>query len=60
MEDRWYSTSEVGLRVGMSIRGIRRLIQRGEIRATWIGGSAGYRIKDSDLEKFLRRRRDRR
>ncbi len=55
-EERWYTTSGVARRLGMPVRGVRRLIRGGELRASWIGGSAGYRIKESDLEKFLRRR----
>ncbi len=56
VEERWYTTSDAARRLRMGVRGIRRLIRRGELKATWIGGSAGYRIKESDLEEFVRRR----
>ncbi len=59
MEDRWYTTAEVAQRVGMSIRQTLRQIQGNELGAFWIGGSAGYRISESALEKFLKRRPDR-
>ena len=55
-EERWYSTSDVARRLVMPVRGVRRLIRGGELKASWIGGSAGYRIKPSDLEEFLQRR----
>ena len=44
MEKSWYSTAEVARRVGLSKRETLQLIKGGEIKAIWIGGSAGYRI----------------
>ncbi len=60
MEKSWYSTAEVARRVGLSKRETLQLIKGGEIKAIWIGGSAGYRISESALEKFLKGRPDRR
>ena len=60
MNDRWYTTAEVAQRLGMSIEQTLRLVKGGEIKAVWIGGSAGYRISESALEMFLRDRRARR
>ncbi len=54
MEKSWYSTAEVARRVGLSKRETLHLIKGGEIKAIWIGGSAGYRIKASALETYLR------
>ncbi len=60
MEDRWYTTAEVAQRVGISIRQTLRLIRENELGAIWIGGSTGYRIGESALEKFLKGCLDRR
>ncbi len=60
MEKSWYSTAEVARRVGLSKRETLNLIKGGEIKAIWIGGSAGYRISESALEKLLKGRPDRR
>ena len=60
MENTWYTTAEVARRVGLSKRDTLRVIKAGEIEAFWIGGSAGYRIRASAVEKFLPGRPDRR
>ena len=60
MKKSWYSTAEVARRVGLSKRETLHLIKGGEIKAIWIGGSAGYRISELALEKLLKGRPDRR
>ena len=60
MDDRWYTTEEVAQFLGLSIPQTLRLIRDNVLQAFWIGGSAGYRIKATALETFLRSRPDRR
>ncbi len=60
MKQSWYSTAEVAGRVGLSKRETLQLIKGGEIKAIWIGGSAGYRNSESALKTLLQRPPDRR
>ena len=58
MDYRWYTTAEVAQRLGMSIPQTLSLIQENGLAAFRIGGSAGYRISESALEKVLKGRPD--
>ena len=60
MDYRWHTTAEVAQRLGLSIPQTLRLIHENGLVAFRIGGSAGYRISESALEKLLKDRPDRR
>lgn len=48
----FYSIYEVASLLNIDSETIRRKIKKGEIKAVKIGGSAGYRIAESELKRF--------
>jgi excisionase family DNA binding protein len=62
MKDEWLTVAEVAAALRLHPDTIRRLLRRGEMKGSFIGGRGGYRIAASDVEAFmaaakLRRRR---
>lgn len=62
MKDEWLTVAEVAAALRLHPDTIRRLLRRGELKGSFIGGRGGYRIAASDVEAFmaaakLRRRR---
>ena len=54
MEEQWYTVEEVAERVKVSQETVRRWIRRGRLQAVLLGGTRlGYRITQSDLQRFL-------
>lgn len=49
------STAQAADRMGVSTTFVRTLIKRGELAATLIGGTAGYRIRASAVDDWLLR-----
>jgi excisionase family DNA binding protein len=53
---KWITTSEVASKLNIHIETVRRWIRTGELPAVNIGGKGGYRMKKTDLDKFLQSR----
>jgi excisionase family DNA binding protein len=58
MDDQLYTVEEVASRLAVHPETVRKWIKNGELRATNLGGRAGYRIARSALEQFLREREE--
>jgi excisionase family DNA binding protein len=58
MDDQIYTVEEVASRLTVHPETVRKWIKNGELRATNLGGRAGYRISRSALEQFLREREE--
>ena len=58
MDDQLYTVEEVASRLSVHPETVRKWIKNGELRATNLGGRAGYRIARSALEQFLREREE--
>jgi excisionase family DNA binding protein len=56
-DDILLTVEDVAKRLGVHIDTIRRWIRSGELPAINLGGPAGYRIAQADLDKFIRGRR---
>jgi excisionase family DNA binding protein len=51
-----YTVEEIAEELGVHPDTIRRWIRKGELEAIDLGGSAGYRITQEALDRFLRDR----
>ena len=54
---RLMTVEEVAEQLGVNLDTVRRWIRNKELEAIDLGGRAGYRITESDLEKFINERR---
>ncbi len=53
----WLTVEQVAERFQISTETVRRWIRAGELPVLDLGGTkTGYRIKDSDLERFIQER----
>jgi excisionase family DNA binding protein len=52
-ESEWLTVAEIAEHLKVSDQVVRRWIRQGRIEAQNFGGRAGYRVRSSDLEKFL-------
>jgi excisionase family DNA binding protein len=59
MQQRRYTVEEIAQELGVHPDTVRRWIRKGELEAIDLGGSAGYRITQEALERFLRDRASR-
>ncbi len=55
-EQKLLTVQEVADRLGVHPDTIRQWIRNGELGAIDLGGRAGYRIREQDLERFIRER----
>ena len=53
---KWLTTKDVADQLNIHIETVRRWIRIGALRAVSIGGKGGYRIREKDLNDFLRSR----
>ena len=53
MKDEWLTVAEVAAALRLHPDTIRRLLRRGEMKGSFIGGRGGYRIAASDVEAFM-------
>src|ERR1700730_2229879 len=53
-EDHLYTAAEAASRLKVNVVTIQRWIRSGRLPAVDLGGSAGYRIREEDLEALLR------
>jgi excisionase family DNA binding protein len=58
VDDTLFTVEEVAARLGVHPETVRKWIKNKELRATNLGGRAGYRISRSALEQFLRDREE--
>ncbi len=56
-DDTLLTVEEVARRLGVHIDTVRRWIRSGELPAINLGGPAGYRITQADLDRFIKGRR---
>ena len=55
-DEEMYTVDEVAQRLRVNADTARRWIREGQLPAYRLGDRAGYRVKRSDLEEFLRKR----
>jgi excisionase family DNA binding protein len=51
-----HTVEDVARLLGVHPETVRNWIKSGELRAIKLGGAAGYRISDSALQEFLKKR----
>jgi excisionase family DNA binding protein len=56
-KERLMTVEEVAEQLGVNLDTVRRWIRNKELEAIDLGGRAGYRITESDLERFINERR---
>ncbi len=52
-EDRWLSCTQIAKMLSLNNQTIRGWLRDGLLKGVNVGGSAGYRVKESDLQAFL-------
>ena len=52
----WITTKDIAERLDIHVETVRRWLRTGSLRGVHVGGKGGYRIRQSDLEEFLRSR----
>jgi excisionase family DNA binding protein len=55
-DDTLFTVEEVARRLTVHEETIRRWIRNGELQAIDLGGAAGYRISQGELNRFIRER----
>ena len=50
----WLTVHDIAQLLHVSEHTVRRWIREGRLTANFFGGRIGYRVKDSDLQEFLR------
>ncbi len=54
VETKWLTTKDVADRLNIHVETVRRWIRLEGLRVLNIGGKGGYRIREKDLNRFLR------
>jgi excisionase family DNA binding protein len=54
--EEWINTKDIAKRLDIHVETVRRWLRTGALRGVHVGGKGGYRIRQSDLEEFLRSR----
>ena len=54
MDERWLTVAEICERLRVHEETVRRWLRTGQLPGRAFGGRAGYRVRESDLEAFLR------
>jgi len=52
----WLNTKEIAERLNIHVETVRRWLRSGILRGVYVGGKGGYRIRERDLNKFLKSR----
>lgn len=55
-DKKWTTTKEIAKRLDIHVETVRRWLRTGALRGVHVGGKGGYRIRENDLEEFLRSR----
>jgi excisionase family DNA binding protein len=53
MKDEWLTVAEVAATLRLHPDTIRRLLRRGALKGSYIGGRGGYRIAAAHVEAFM-------
>jgi excisionase family DNA binding protein len=53
MKDQWLTVAEVAAALRLHRDTVRRLLRRGDLKGSFIGGRGGYRIAAADVEAFM-------
>jgi len=53
MKDEWLTVAEVAATLRLHPDTIRRLLRRGVLKGSYIGGRGGYRIAAAHVEAFM-------
>lgn len=53
MREQWLTVAEVAAALRLHPDTVRRLLRRGELKGSFIGGRGGYRIAAADVEAFM-------
>lgn len=56
LSSRYLSVGNIAFRLNVSPQEVRQWIYSQELPASYFGGSAGYRIRESDLEEYLNKK----
>jgi excisionase family DNA binding protein len=56
-DERWYDVKEIVAMLGVHEQTVRRWIKQGDLDAILFGRKGGYRVKKSDLDRFLEAQR---
>jgi excisionase family DNA binding protein len=54
-EDRWLTVAEIVERLRVHEQTVRRWLRSGELPGRALGRKAGWRVRETDLEEFMRR-----
>jgi excisionase family DNA binding protein len=57
--DKWLNSDNIAKTLGVNRDTVRRWLRTGALNGVYVGGRTGYRIRESDLENFLRARENR-
>jgi excisionase family DNA binding protein len=52
-DERWFDVKEIVEKLGVHEQTVRRWIKQGDLPAIMFGRKGGYRVSESDLDKFL-------
>ena len=52
-EERWLTVGDIAERLRVHENTVRRWLRSGALTGRGFGGRTGYRVRESDLEKFL-------
>ena len=52
-DERWLTAEEIADRLQVHIETVRRWLRAGQLKSTFLGRKAGYRIRESDFEAFM-------
>lgn len=54
MDERWLTVAEICERLRVHEETVRRWLRSGQLPGRAFGGRTGYRVRESDLDAFLR------
>ena len=55
IEDTWYTVEEIAQRLKVTDQTVRRWLRSGELVGQNFGGRTGYRIREVEVNAFLKR-----
>jgi excisionase family DNA binding protein len=55
-EVKWLTVSDIAETLSVDVETVRRWLRRKQLRGAFLGRRAGYRVRETDLNKFLETR----
>jgi excisionase family DNA binding protein len=55
-QEKWLDSSQIAELLGVNRDTVRRWLRSGALKGVYVGGRSGYRVRQSDLDEFLRAR----